>query len=181
MDIETYSVEGEEGEGLQMPYAAGFKDYKGQLKMFYIEKNEDAHLVIVRMIEELLSERHNGCTFYVHNMARFDSRLILAALGLMSDVGVRVWGRDMNEIFKIRVSKKIGKKSVNVVFLDSFYQLPFKLDVLGKKFNTKVKKTTFPYKFVTANNLFYKGCVPPIKFFEGKISEEDYSNLGKKA
>lgn len=47
----------------------------------------------------------------------------------------------MNEIFKIRVSKRIGKKYVNVGFLDSFYQLPLKLDTLGIKFNTDTKKS----------------------------------------
>lgn len=83
----------------------------------------------------------------------------------------------MNEIFKIRISKKIKKKSINVVFLDSFYQLPFKLDVLGKKFNTNVKKTLFPYRFVKKDNLFYKGDVPAIELFDGKIGEMDYKDL----
>lgn len=72
----------------------------------------------------------------------------------------------MRNIFKIRVSKKIGKKSINVVFLDSFYQLPFKLDTLGKKFNTEVKKTLFPYRFVNAQNLFYIGEMPGVEFFD---------------
>lgn len=83
----------------------------------------------------------------------------------------------MNEIFKIRVSKKIGKKSVNVVFLDSFYLLPFKLDTLGIKFNTDTKKSVFPYKFVNKHNLFYKGEEPAIEFFDGKIDEMGYRDL----
>lgn len=83
----------------------------------------------------------------------------------------------MNDIFKIRVSKKIGKKYVNVIFLDSFYQLSMKLDTLGKKFNTDTKKGLFPYKFIDKNNLFYKGNVPAIEFFEGRIDEKAYIDL----
>lgn len=84
----------------------------------------------------------------------------------------------MNEIFKIRVSKKIGKnKSINVVFLDSYYQLPLKLDTLGIKFNTDTKKGVFPYRFVNKDNLFYIGEVPSIKFFEGKIDPNAYADL----
>ena len=83
----------------------------------------------------------------------------------------------MNEIFKIRISKRVGKKSVNVVFLDSFYQLPLKLETLGIKFNTDTKKGVFPYGFVNKHNLFYKGRVPAIEFFNGKIDAEGYRDL----
>jgi DNA polymerase type B, organellar and viral len=177
VDIETYSLSEEDVKGKQIAYSAGFMDYKKQVKMFYVQEGDADNMVVVRMIEELLVERHNGCTFYVHNLARFDSRLILAALGLMKEVNARLWGREMNEIFKIRISKKIGKKSVNVVFLDSFYQLPLKLDVLGIKFNTNTKKSLFPHKFVNKDNLFYKGEVPAIEFFDGKIDKKDYSDI----
>ena len=179
-DIETYSVQGKEGDGLQMPYAAEFKDSKGQCKQFYVQKGDSEYAVVIRMMEEMLSLRYSGCTFYIHNLARFDSRFILEALGRMEDVGVRLWGRDMHNIFKIRASKKIGKKYINVVFLDSFYQLPFKLDTLGRKFNTKVQKTLFPYRFVNASNLFYQGAMPPIEFFDGKLNILTYNDLSKK-
>ena len=65
-------------------------DYKKQLKTFYIREGDDDYMVVVRMIDELLVERHNGCVFYVHNLARFDSRFILAALGTMKGVNVRL-------------------------------------------------------------------------------------------
>lgn len=60
------------------------------IKMFYTREGDGEHMVVVRMIEELLVERHNGCTFYVHNLARFDSRLILAALGVMDGVNTKL-------------------------------------------------------------------------------------------
>lgn len=147
------------------------------VKMFYAQPEEEPLMVVVRMIEELLTDRYNGCCFYVHNLARFDSRFILEGLGYMNNVKVSLLGRDMNQIFKIKISRKIGKKSINVVFLDSYYQLPFKLETLAIKFNTETKKGIFPYRFVNKYNLFYKGAVPAKKFYEGHVDNETYSNL----
>ena len=62
-DIETFSEKCGDVEGRQIPYAAGFKDYKGVVKMFYVEDNEervnpisDGVSVIIRMIDDLLSD-----------------------------------------------------------------------------------------------------------------------------
>ena len=175
LDIETYNAEGHKGYGLQIPYAAGFTDYKGNVTMFYVKEGEDEFGVLVRTLQALLCSKYTGGTFYVHNLARFDSRLILEALGLMNDVSCRLWGRDMSNIFKMRISMKVGSKMYNVTFMDSFYQLPFNLDSLGKKFNTDVKKSVFPYGFVTKNTLFYKGNTPDRKFY--KLSESEYIEL----
>ena len=89
-DIETYSVRGVEGEGLQIPYAAEFKDPKGKYKQFYVQEGDSGYEVVIRMLEEMLSQRYNGTTFYIHNLARFDSRFILEALGRMDGVSVRL-------------------------------------------------------------------------------------------
>ena len=178
-DIETYSTKGLKGEGLQIPYAAGFTDYKGVPTVFYARKEEEEFLVLVRALQGLLCSKYTGGTFYVHNLARFDSRLILEALGKMDGVRCTLWGRDMCNIFKIRISKQVGKKSLNVVLLDSVYQLPFKLEVLGRKFDTKVKKTTFPYEFVNKETLFYKGVVPAKTYYRNKVSDTEYSELCK--
>jgi len=118
-DIETFKSRGEHEDGLQIPYASGFTDYKGNVTMFYIQKGEQPFAVLVRTLEAMLNRKYNGGTFYVHNMARFDSRLILEALGRMTGVSCALWGRDMNNIFKIRISKKIGSVRCNVVLLDS--------------------------------------------------------------
>ncbi len=180
LDIETYSDTGACGDGLQIPYAAGFKDSAGRRELFYVMEGESDYMVLVRMIEALLVPTRNGSTFYVHNLARFDSRLILEALGLMKGVSARLWGRDMNNIFKIRISKKIAKKSINVVLLDSFYMLPFKLDLLGIKFDTDVKKTSFPYTFVRRDSLFYIGPAPSLTHYADKIEMFDYVLLKEK-
>lgn len=174
LDIETYNVIGAMGDGMQIPYAAGFTDYKGNATLFYIEKGESDYVILVRTLQALLCSKYTGGSFYVHNLARFDSRLILEALGMMSDVSCRLWGRDMTNIFKMRISKKVGSRSYNITLLDSMYQLPFKLDVLGKKFNTEVKKSVFPYGFVNKDTLFYKGETPAFKYYNGKLTETEY-------
>lgn len=179
LDIETYNAEGAKGGGLQIPYAAGFTDYKGKPTMFYIQKDEPDYVVLVRTLQALLCSKYTGGSFYVHNMARFDSRLIFEALGMMSDVSCRLWGRDMSNIFKIRISRKVGGKRYNITLLDSVYQLPFKLDVLGKKFNTDVKKSTFPYEFVNKNTLFYKGQMPDFKYYNSNLTDSSYRQLFK--
>lgn len=165
-DIETYSSKGPDGEGLQIPYAAGFTDFKGVPSVFYARKGEDEFLVLVRALQALFCYKYNGGTFYVHNLARFDSRLILEALGKVDGISCALWGRDMCNIFKIRLSKLVGKKRFNVVLLDSVYHLPFKLEVLGRKFDTEVKKTTFPYEFVNKDTLFYIGPRPADSYYQ---------------
>ncbi len=179
LDIETYNAEGSKGYGLQIPYAAGFTDYQGNTTMFYIEEGESDYVVLVRTLQALLCSKYSGGSFYVHNMGRFDSRLIFEALGMMSDVSCRLWGRDMSNIFKIRISRKVGNKQYNITLLDSVYQLPFKLDVLGKKFNTEVKKSTFPYSFVNKNTLFYIGETPGIKYYNRNLTDTEYRELFK--
>jgi len=179
-DIETYSAVGAHGNGLQIPYAAAFQDAKGNYEKFYTQPGENNFEVIVRMIESMLTRRHNGCVFYFHNLARFDSRFILEALGRMQNVKVDLSGRDMNNIFKIRISKKINNRYIHVVFLDSYYQLSFKLETLGKKFNTLVQKQVFPYRYVNKDNLFYIGKLPGIEFFDGKLTIKEHADLSKK-
>lgn len=87
-DVETYASLKKGEDGKQICYAAGFVDYKKNLKMFYTREGDANYMVMLRMIEELLQARHNGCSFYIHNMARFDHKFILEALGVMPDVNV---------------------------------------------------------------------------------------------
>lgn len=58
--------------------------------MFYICEGESDYSVLVRALQALLSPKYTGGTFYVHNLARFDSRLIFEALGMMDGVSCRL-------------------------------------------------------------------------------------------
>lgn len=177
LDIETYRTVGRDGEGLQIPYAAGFTDFNGEATVFYIQEGDQPFAVIVRTIEALLCSKYSGGCFYVHNLAHFDSRLILEALGMMDGVSCAVWGRDMHNLFKIRISKKVGSKRFHVTLQDSYYHLPFKLEDLGRSFNTDVKKSSFPYAFVNKDTLFYKGDTPAYSYFNKTITQSEYDKL----
>lgn len=116
--------------------------------------------------------------FYVHNLSRFDSRFLLAALGRMGLKPKKLLGRAINEIFFIRLSKKIGDKKISVSLTDSMYILSSSLDNLAKKFGT-VNKGHFPYSFVGPHNLYYKGKMPPFKHYN-KLDQETYMKLAAK-
>lgn len=90
----------------------------------------------------------------------------------------KLLGRAINEIFFIRLSKKIGDKNISVSLTDSMYILSSSLDNLTKKFGT-VNKGHFPYSFVGAHNLDYKGKMPPFKHYN-KLDQDTYLKLAAK-
>lgn len=128
--------------------------------------------MLCRMITRLLDEKNDGWLFYVHNLSRFDSRFILAALGRMGLKPKKLLGRAINEIFFITISKKIGKKNITVTMTDSRYILSSSLDNLAKKFATE-NKGYFPYSFVRADNLYYEGKMPPYNHYN-KLDKAEY-------
>lgn len=64
---------------------------------------------------------------------------------------------------------------VTVNLTDSLYILSASLDNLAKKFGTE-NKGVFPYSFVHANNLDYKGEIPPLNFYN-KLDQAEYKKL----
>lgn len=136
--------------------------------------------VIQRMLHELLQRSNSKSTFYVHNLSRFDSRFILGALGgLGSEYRVRVVGKAMNEIFKIRITKGVAKKAVSVTLVDSLKLLPMSLSRLGDSFKCKVNKGVFPYEFARFRTLNYEGKLPEYKYYPNHLKPEQYSELVK--
>jgi hypothetical protein len=65
------------------------------------------------MLKELVVRKYAGRVLYVHNLAGFDSRFILAALGDMTEFKVKLMGRAMNEIFYIKISRVIKLRSAS--------------------------------------------------------------------
>ncbi len=114
-DTETYNVKSRKKglSGLTLPYSAGFK-YKDEIKMLYNKKTYESPLdVMIETLKELVVRKNAGHVFYVHNLAGFDSRFIVAALGSMPDFKVKLMGRAMNEIFCIKISRAIKQNRVN--------------------------------------------------------------------
>ena len=169
LDIETFTDN--DGIGLAIPYA-GFRKITGEEELFYLNAQEDPINMLCRMITRLLDEKNDGWLFYVHNLSRFDSRFILAALGRMGLKPKKLLGRAINEIFFITISKKIGKKNITVTLTDSMYILSSSLDNLAKKFATE-NKGYFPYSFVRADNLYYEGQMPPYNHYN-KLDKAEY-------
>lgn len=178
------------GNGWAIPYACGFKDQKGRIKTYYadqsdyqaaeVEKLEDlSYPVIQRMLSDLIQRTNANCTFYVHNLSRFDGRFILAALGAMgTKYKVKVVGKGMNEIFKIKISMKVGQNVIGVTLVDSLKILPMSLKKLGKNFKSEVQKGVFPYNFATWQTLNYEGRLPDYEHFES-MSLQDYEEMEK--
>lgn len=54
--------------------------------------------------------------------------------------------------------------------------LPSTLAKLGKDFDVPTLKSIFPYKFATADHLFYEGAMPTIDNYEN-ITKEEYDNM----
>ena len=174
LDIETFTENN--GIGVAIPYAAGFRKICGHQELFYLNNNEEPTDMMCRLLNRLLQPHNNGWLFYVHNLARFDSRFILAALGRMGLKPRKLLGRAINQIFFISLSTKIDDKVVTVNLTDSMYILSSSLDSLGKKFNSEQQKGVFPYSFVNAHNLEYKGVLPPFNFYN-KLDKKDYDQL----
>lgn len=194
LDIETYSIKSKNVKlnGLTFPYACGYK-YKNIIKKLYIERYESPVDLIVRMLETLILRKYAGRRFYVHNLAGFDSRFILAALGKMGWPIVKLMGRAMNEIFYIKVSAKVnyispkdGKeisRPIAITFVDSNYIQPGKLSDLSRTYAGRDKgddvKDVFPHLFMSPKTLFYKGEMPARKYYENSLTLKEYKDRFK--
>lgn len=144
------------------------------------------------MLNELVVRKHTGRCFYVHNLAGFDSRFILSALGNMRDFDVKTQGKAMNEIFSIKVSRElkqisrgggVSKRSISITLKDSYYMLPNNLASLSKTFagqNEKdLVKDLYPHIFMTPKTLHYVGEMPAYKYFDKSLSLKEYRERAK--
>lgn len=180
LDIETYPVDKGAKGYLCLPYACGFRDAKNHHKLYYLASGESNINLIVRMLHDLLVRGNDKTKFYVHNLAGFDSRFLLEALGVMHDCNVVLLGRGMNEIFNIKISKMVGKRRISINISDSYYILSQKLEVLAVKMggNNEVNtKGYFPHDFVSKNNLYYEGAIPDYSFYKRYICLEEYKSI----
>jgi hypothetical protein len=194
LDIETYSLKSRKTDlkDLTLPYACGF-NYKDDLKDFYIKDGESPINVVVRMLKELVVRKYQGLSFYVHNLAGFDSRFILSALGNIPGFDVKTMGKTMNEIFSIKVSRVLkqnsrtgamSKRPISITLKDSYYMLANSLASLSKTFagenETDLIKGSHPHAFMTPETLHYVGEIPARKYFGKSLSLKEYREIAKK-
>jgi hypothetical protein len=147
LDIETYF---NSGEDKSYTFALGYKIFKGETKLFYIKENQTSNELIIECINEMLVNKYNNYTFYVHNLHGYDSVFILNALIEYNSknndyYNIKLIFRD-SRIIKLSVSIKVGKSTKKITFVDSYLMLPASLDKLAKDFECKYTKGDFPYE-----------------------------------
>jgi hypothetical protein len=175
LDIETY-VE----NNIAVPYAIGYKT-KYNTEIFYMDNSlgySNDEIILICINSMMVPNNHNSF-FYVHNLGHFDGVIIIKALmntRFNHDFEFKIYNDNNGDIVSISIKKKLkNKKIIKITILDSFKMLPMSLNLLCKEFDSNTIKDVFPYKFVTKDNLLYKGIVPAIKFFDN-IKFEEYNN-----
>lgn len=178
LDIETCAQRISPGLCKSWAYYVGAKLNNGEVILEHLQPRErlEDNGPLIRLLDRLLSDKRcHNTVFWTHNLGGFDSRFILDALGKMDEsYKTRVRGKDMNNIFRIEVSKKIKGMTIKIIIADSYRILPQKLSTLGKAFKVDNQKGVFPYSFVTNENLFYEGSIPEYRYYENQLTREEY-------
>jgi hypothetical protein len=161
-DIETFV---DEKNHHHIPYCICFS-LKNNYYFIYYKENEDIIIASFDLIfTHLKIEEYS--IFYIHKL-NFDGILLLSALSKQQIYTFSFFTKE-SEIFAIRVF--FNKKTID--FRCSKKILPLSLKQIASAFNLK-KKLPFPYKFASKNNLYYRGDLPAINFFN---SIEDRNNF----
>ena len=105
IDIETFSIN-ESGE--QAVYSAGWA-VKNKTQLYYLDdKNcQNSHQLLITMFNDILHSEYHDYTFYVHNLAGFDSVLILDSLTRVDDIKLKMIMKDDNTLVSLKISKNI--------------------------------------------------------------------------
>ncbi len=159
-DIETYQDENKKSIVYSICLSNGqafygvncVKDFCDYLDKFLLEKGELTK-----------THKHNAVKkfhIYGFNNSRFDNLFIWEELKI----------RDKK--LKILVVESSIKqiKYGNITFLDLSLYYSGSLKSCAESFGIKLHKGTFPYKFVTKDNLYYSGSIPDKEYWN---SEED--------
>lgn len=177
IDTETYLSD----DNVQKIYALGFKTVLAdKCNMYYIGKDLDSRKIVLEMVNELLRSKYSKIKFYCHNLGGYDIVFILKILNEYNENNVDKY--DLSTILRDDVIIKITirKNSNKLEIVYSYCILTSSLSNLGKDFETKIRKTYFPYKFSTEQNLFYIGDTPSISFYKD-IPKEEYNKLFSKS
>lgn len=104
---------------------------------------------------------------YGFNNSRFDNIFIYLELFLL----------DPNTEFVFTGNSIKYMQYNNLYFFDiSLFYACGDLRKTGKAFNLNKEKGVFPYKFPNAENLFYKGTTPELKYWNSKADYDEYIN-----
>ena len=174
IDLETFKND----KGEAIPYAIGYKTER-VLEKFYLNDYKNSDDMILDCINKIMVVKNHNMKVYAHNMGEFDGILILKKLiDKSEDHGykIKVFSDNEGKLMSIDIIKKLkNKQIIKISILDSYLLLPVSLDFLCKVFNTNVKKTIFPYDFISSDTIDYKGPIPDFSFFKS-INHFNYDN-----
>jgi hypothetical protein len=175
-DLETFF----DFDGLSKAYALGFYAH-GDIEptLFFIDKDLDSELLIIKCIDNMLINKYNNFIFYVHNFARYDVIFIYNVLLKENEkrgfeyYNLKPTLRD-DEILNLNISikKNVNKfnsktktSTIKISLRDSMPLLNSSLEDLTYELEVKFLKLIFPHKFVNRNTLNYLGNKPDISYY----------------
>lgn len=159
-DIETYTL----SDGTFIPYSIGFYDGLNTFT-YYLSDYNNSETMIYTMFKQLFKSKYCNKIVYLHNLSKFDGYFILNTLrsSFGKDIKINIIKKE-DKLISITIF--YGPNFIyNIKIQDSYLLLPFSFNTLCNKFNTNIKKSIFPYKFVKSYNLDYFGPKTTISFY----------------
>lgn len=179
IDLETYLDE----NGNSVVYSAAC--VVGSEDKCYVEYGDNPDEIIYNLFNSIfegsknLKEKDRVKYFYAHNGSSFDFIFIINSLCKYNEFTIKPVIKNSSQIIELKISKKVVKniksgKEYNqtIILRDSLLFLNQSLKKLAISFLNEDEKTLYPYAFVNKNNLYYKGIVPNIEFFNNPKDQE---------
>jgi hypothetical protein len=164
-------------------YALGFFVLGGTPKTYYLEDGISSDELVLKCLDDMLTNQFKGYTFYTHNFGRYDSIFLIK---ILKEFNIRksyeyyklsTICRD-NKILKLTISvkrslsdRKQSKTTVRkdpgyntITIVDSLNLLNQSLDKLCESFGVEVVKGKFPHNFVNRDTLNYVGNTPDFSY-----------------
>jgi hypothetical protein len=105
--------------------------------------------LMITLINDIFNSKYYKYTFYIHNLARFDSVFIIDLLTKNEEFKINTITREDGKFVYLKISKNFDNKKRSIIILDSYLMLKGKLRDLVKDFGCLNRKGLFPHKFVT--------------------------------
>jgi hypothetical protein len=164
------------GLGEQSVYAGGWKtkdfsDYK------YADKIVNKDNIIVSLIDSIFEHELYNYTFFVHNLGKFDALYLIKAINKNDDkYSVKgKWKTADNKLLGLTVIDKKSRK--RIYFKDSLNFFNKDLKNVLKDYGCQTQKGCFPHTFMNSSKLNYIGYKPHFKYYDGKISRNEYKQI----
>ena len=162
--------------GAKVPVAISLDDGRKRYSSVFENINTWQDELCTFLKENLLKRKYDYYKVYIHNASYFDYIFMIDTLTKLGDV--KILPRD-NKILKITLKytpNNNSSRKCTLIFYDSMLILQTALRDLPKGFNMDIVKGYFPFGFMNYKEVDfnYRGPVPKIEDFLGKISPTEY-------